>query len=149
MATTSYVATCALLNELIVACLDEAQIHRTAADSTSGHDTRAHLRHSAVRRATFAKELSAIVRSLGGSPPTGGSAAEGFFAAASRLKGKLFGGKEERGSVASARIEERVDALFERASRVDLPDRARAAIVRQVSELRSDRAALKDLRARS
>jgi uncharacterized protein (TIGR02284 family) len=140
MTTTSYVATCALLNELIVACHDEVRVQRAAAEIADSHDMRQRLRRSAERRAVFAAELGKIVVLLGGSAPRGGSTAERFRAATLRWRGRLFGDRsEDRAREACARIERRVDELFAAAVRLDLPDRARSAIVRQASELRTER----------
>lgn len=140
-------ATCRLLNELIVACLDEHSVHRAAADVTDSHDQRAHLRYSADRRADFAKELGVVVRAFGGSPAASGSGGEWFRATTLSLRGRVFGKNATAAADACARVDARVDELYERAMKAGLPDRARAAIVRQHAELVDDRATFRRLRA--
>ena len=63
-----------VLNELVETCKDGEKGFRTAAEGISNGDLATLFMNYAEQRASFAAELQAEVRRLGGDPETGGSA---------------------------------------------------------------------------
>lgn len=142
-------AACQLLNELIVACLDEQTMHRAAANLTDASDEANHFRYSAQRRGDFAKELEVEVRALGGSPNANGTFGSWLHALTLTLRGRLFGKNPTAAASACVAVDARVDALYAKAMSAGMPDRARAALARHHAELTVDRENHRQLRARA
>lgn len=134
-----------MLNRLIVACNDGARAQSAAALVMNEGSGRTKLEGGATRRIAFASELSELVRRYGGRPNGGGSAFEGFRAAAHWVNALLIG--ENRGDAYGMceRIEARAEKLYKTAMETQMPEPARLVVARQQREIVAGHAELRRL----
>lgn len=135
--------TAALLNRLIVACHDGARAHTAALDAVTGVEPRGELEDGANRRLSFARELSEMVRELGGMPSAGGSTIEDLRVVTHWLNALLVRETASAAYGRCARVEAHAERLYDAAmKRPELTDALRFTLTRQHDEISIDCAML-------
>lgn len=121
----------ATLQDLATVCRDSQEGYRTAINETSDLDLRALFERFAHRRRQEADELDQMIRELGGQPGSrtgslGGYAHRLFVG----LRAALTGNDRAAALHEVARGESYAEAAFDRAKRLNLPDRAHEVVQR-------------------
>jgi uncharacterized protein (TIGR02284 family) len=130
----------AMLQDLATVCRDSQEGYRTAINDTSDLDLKALFERFAHRRQQEADELDQVIRELGGQPGSrtgslGGTAHRLFVA----LRAALTGSDRAAALHEVARGESYAEAVFDRAKRLNLTDRAREVVQRLHDSVRETR----------
>ncbi|HTV01956.1 MAG TPA: PA2169 family four-helix-bundle protein [Luteitalea sp.] len=136
------------LNNLIETCKDGENGFKTAAEGLTDPAYKAKFIEYAQQRATFARELQAQVRTLGGDPEKSGSVAASLHRGWIDIK-SVVTGKSDHAILAEAeRGEDVAKAAYEKAVKESLPADAAALVQRQASAVKQAHDHVRDARDR-
>jgi uncharacterized protein (TIGR02284 family) len=136
------------LNNLIETCKDGENGFRTAADGLSDPSYKAKFLEYSQQRATFARELQAQVRALGGDPEKAGSMAGTLHRGWMDIKSAVTGKSDHAILAEAERGEDVAKAAYEAALKEALPADAAAVVLRQAGKVREAHDYVRDRRDR-
>jgi uncharacterized protein (TIGR02284 family) len=123
------------LNGLVETCRDGQEGFRSAAEGVADEELRGLFLEYSRQRASFAGELQAEVRRLGGEPETGGSVAAALHRGWIDIKAAVTGADERSVLSECERGEAAALASYRAALGTDMPAGVRAAVERQFAEV--------------
>jgi hypothetical protein len=126
--------TCANLNRLIVADLDEGLVLDAAALVVHGSGCRLRLLHQALRRGVFRADLGKAIVALGGIPAQSGSYGARVKGVTRWIRQVLVGGHEGDAYASCARATAKTSAAYVHALRSTLPGDVRFGVERELSD---------------
>ena len=125
------------LNSLIETCNDGAQGFRTAAEGIQDVSIRELFNSYARQRSTFAEQLRAEVRRLGGTPDEGGSVSGSVHRGWMNLKAAIAGKTDSAIISEAERGEDVAVAAYQQALNAGLPPEADAIVRNQFGDVKA------------
>jgi uncharacterized protein (TIGR02284 family) len=133
---TDHADVVAVLNDLIETCKDGEKGFRTAAEGVSNSELGTLFLNYAEQRASFAAELQAEVRRVGGDPETGGTALGALHRGWIDIKSAVAG-KDEGAIIAEAeRGEDHAVRMYREALEKNLPTAVQTIVENQYIHIR-------------
>jgi uncharacterized protein (TIGR02284 family) len=136
------------LNNLIETCKDGENGFKTAAEGLSDPSYKAKFLEYSQQRATFARELQAQVRAIGGDPEKAGSVAGSLHRGWIDIKSAVTGKSDHAILAEAERGEDVAKAAYEKALKEALPADAAAVVQRQAGKVREAHDHVRDCRDR-
>ena len=134
------------LNDLIETCKDGANGFKEAAEGVTDADVKALFLQYATQRETFASELQAEVKALGGDPETSGSTAASLHRGWMNIKSAVVGNDRKAILQECERGEDSAKAAYEKAGECGLTGTAATVVARQQPAIQEAHDRIKALR---